>query len=200
MWKLLLLTAPLLCAQDASMICSNNASTQAQAAQGPAGVSAVLKVSAADDYSRNMHTCMAKYQLLVQADPAGAAGESEILSSDGDWGRRLSIHLDGYSKDGKRVFGIFSEEGRASSTKLFEYDTATKAVKLVELGKDLSRLRGLKCGTSFAVGGTSETGAVVLEPNSTDQCHTKYRWLVGPSGSLKNLAPGTAITGLYSAK
>jgi len=200
MWKLLLLSASLLSAQETSMECVNNGALETQSVPGPGGVAAVLKVSAADDYSKNTHDCMAKYQLLVRPTGDGPVIATELLSSNGNWGRKLGAHLDGYSQDGKRVFGIFSEGGRAPSTTLFDYDAATSRVKLVDLKKDLSRLQGLKCGTTFAIAGTTETGAIVLEPNTTDQCQSKYHWTIDPSsGVMQRLAPGKTIVDLYKA-
>src|SRR5260370_27405237 len=104
MWKLFLVGASLLSAQETSVECTNPRSAQTPAVRGPAGVSAVLKVSGVDDHSKNSHDCMAQYQLSVLPDGGGEAVVADILTSYGEWGRKPSLPLDGFTQDGNQVF------------------------------------------------------------------------------------------------
>jgi len=179
------------------MTCASS-SVQTQEVTGPGGVTVVMKVSGTDDYSKNTHDCMAKFQLLMQAVSNGPVKTVDVMASDGPWGRKLGIRLDGFSGDGKRILGIYSEHGRSPETMLFDYDVASGKVTLVSLAKDVSRLNGIKCGTGFAVAGTTEMGAVVIEPDSTDKCQSNFHWVVtSAAGALKLLPKGKEITGLY---
>ncbi len=197
-------------ALEASIHCGNIATwrgAQTSVARGPAGSSAVLKV-----YSENENdhgSCGAEYELLVLPANGGTPGASQLMSSVADWGRTLSVHLDGFSQDGKRVFGILSEGGKYSFTKLFDEDIASGtvprfpttgvALKFVELTKYLTRLRAIKCGATFAVAGTTETGAIVIEPNTTNNCRSNYHWLLDPKTGHPQLLPqGKPIVGLYN--
>ena len=155
----------------------------------------MVKISAEDDHSKDSHDCMAEYKLVIQ--PAGAAPVStDILSSDGDWGRKVSVHLAGFSSDGKQVFGILSEGGRAPSTMIFRYHSADQPVELLDLKKALKQMAAAKCGTSAAVSGTTDSGAIVLESAPATQCST--HWLLDPAtNSVHQLGPGKSVQALF---
>jgi hypothetical protein len=51
---------------------ANIAATETLAVRGPAGASAVLKVSTAHDHSKNSHDCNADYKLVVTPATGGA--------------------------------------------------------------------------------------------------------------------------------
>src|ERR1700739_4573160 len=91
MLPLILLVASLLPAQQASMECvdtgANIAATETQAVSGANGATAVLKVSTADDHSKNSHECNADYKLVVTPANGGAPVEAGFLALDGDCGR-----------------------------------------------------------------------------------------------------------------
>jgi hypothetical protein len=195
MLLLLLLSASLLSAQEASLECSNTATAQTPSVRGPAGLTAIVKISAEDDHSKDSHDCMAEYKLVVQ--PAGAASVStDILSSDGEWGRKLKVHLEGFSPDGKQAFGILSEGGRAPSSMIFRYRSADQPVELLDLRKALKQMAAAKCGTSAAVAGTTDSGAIVLESEPATQCG--IRWLFDPaSQALRRLSQGQSIHALF---
>ena len=68
---------------------------------GLGGVVAVLKVHSEDDHNKNWHQCEANYtlQIVLPDGRDGAAGlipPMGFTSSVGEWGRRLSVHLDGF--------------------------------------------------------------------------------------------------------
>jgi hypothetical protein len=155
----------------------------------------MVKISAADDRSKDSHDCMAEYKLVVQ--PAGAAPVStDILSSDGDWGRKLKVRLDGFSLNGKQVFGILSEGGRAPSAMIFRYRSADQPVELLDLKQALKQMAAAKCGTSAAIAGTTDSGAIVLESVPTTQCG--IRWVLDPaSQALRRLPQGQSVHALF---
>jgi hypothetical protein len=164
------------------MECSNNASTHSKTVSGPAGVIAVLRVDSADDHSKNSHDCMADYSLLIT--PSDGMGTDRFFASDGDWGRTLSVHLDGFSRDGKHVFGIISEGGKFSFAMVFDYDKTAHHAEVINVQKALTHLRAAKCGTAYVVAGTTDAGAIVLEPNTASNCRVDHRWLVDRTGKL----------------
>jgi hypothetical protein len=196
MWKVFLLAVSLHGAQGQSMECSNNASTHSRKVSGPAGVSAVLRVDSADDHSKNSHDCMADYSLLIS--PSDGMDTGRFFASDGEWGRTLSVHLDGFSRDGKHIFGIISEGGKFSFAMVLDYDKTAHHAEVINVQKALTLLKSAKCGTAFAVAGTT-TGAIVLEPNTPSNCRVDHRWLVDRTGKLETLAQDSAILSLYKA-
>ena len=114
---------------------------------------------------RTSHDCIAQYQLAVQPDGGGAAVVADILTSYGDLGRKLSLHLDGFTPDGKRVFGSMSESGRAPDSTLFDYHTADGKVQLFDIAKARRQIPASKCGTEVAVSGTTDAGDIVIGPD-----------------------------------
>jgi hypothetical protein len=196
MLLLLLLSVSLLSAQEASLDCSNIATAQTQPVRGPAGVSAVVKVATEDDHSKDSHDCMAEYKLVVQPAGSGQPVISDILSSDGDWGRKVSVRLDGFSSDGKQVFGILSEGGHTPATIVFNYHADDQQVELHNMNKALQQIAAAKCGMSATVAGTTDSGAIVLESSRATQCGT--RWLFDPaSHGLHRLPLGQSVHALF---
>jgi hypothetical protein len=106
-----------------------------------------------------------------------------IMSSDGEWGRRLSIRLDGFLRDGKTVFGAFAEAGETPGATLFRYHTTDGSVQLVDLTRTLTKVVAAKCLATVVVAGATETGAIVLEEHPTKQCGGNYRWVLEPATS-----------------
>jgi hypothetical protein len=200
MLPIILLTAFLLQTQEASMTCVDTgakiATTQTQQVQGPGGVGAVLRVSSADDHSKNSHDCSADYQLVVGGG-AGAPKVVDLLTSDGDYNRTMTLRLFGFSQDGKRVFGIFSEGGKYPSTALFDYPTADGSVQLIDLRQQFGNSSLAKCGSAFEVIGTAGTDGIVLELSSSSQCPTG-RWLLdAKSDKPQRLSQNASIQNLY---
>ena len=107
----------------------------------------------------------------------------------------MSLSLDGFSQDGKQIFGIISESGTFPLVTLFDYNTTSDEVGLVDLKKMSKRLKAAGCGQSLAVAGTTEAGEVVLEPRQP--CASSDRWLLDPNGEPRSLAKGRVINGLY---
>ena len=194
-WMLFLLDASLLFAQEASLDCSAIAAAQTQPLRGPAGLTALVKISAEDDHSKDSHDCMAEYKLVVQ--PQGrAAVITDILSSDGDWGRKLHARLDGFSLDGKQVFGILSEAGPGPSAMIFRYHTASQQIELLDLKKALKQMAAAKCAGAAAVVGTTDSGSIVVESTPRSQCGIS--WLFDPaSQTLRRLPQSQSVHTLF---
>jgi hypothetical protein len=179
--------------------CATPRTAQTPAVRGPAGASAVLKVSFVDDHSKHSHDCVAQYQLALQQDGGGAAMAADILTSYGDLGRKLSLRLDGFTPDGKRVFGSISESGRAPDSTLFDYNTADGKVQLFDIAKARRQIPVSKCGPEFAVSGTTDTGDIVIGPDPPGRCAN--RWLFDPASTmLRKLPEGKAVVALFSAQ
>jgi hypothetical protein len=199
MLLLILLAAALAPSQQASLECANIASAQTEPVAGPAGASAVFKLTTEDDHSKNSHLCNAEYQLLI----SGAAGTPhvvDVLTSNGDWGRSLSLHLSGFSQDGKRVFGIFTEGGKYPLTMVFDSHASDEIAQLIDITKQFKSIMSADCSASFEVIGTTPPGAIVLELNSAKPCGSSRRWLVDSSGKKPQpLSQGTAVSPLYNA-
>ena len=205
MLPLILLAASLLHSQQASMECvdtgANIAATETQAVRGPRGATAVLKVSTADDHSKNSHDCMADYKLVVTPATGSAPVEVDFLSSDGDYGRTLSLRLAGFSQDGKRVLGILAEGGKYSTTFLFDYHVGDAQAPIVDLQAQFKRVAPPGCNQTLEVIGTTANGAIVLESNSEKACGSSRRWLVDAAGSKAQPLPqSSAILALYELK
>ncbi|HXP81546.1 MAG TPA: hypothetical protein VN976_16690 [Verrucomicrobiae bacterium] len=204
MLPLILLAASLLLSQQASMECVDTgatvAATETQAVRGPDGAAAVLKVSTADDHSKNSHECNADYKLVVTPANGGAPVEADFLASDGDYGRTLSLRLAGFSQDGKRLLGILAEGGKYSTTLLFDYHAGGGPVQIVDLKMQFARVAPPGCGQTLGIIGTTASGAIVMESNSEKACGPNRRWLVSAAGSKAQPLPqGASILSLYES-
>ena len=187
---------------SASMNCTSIASVHTREVpgplSGPEAVVAFLRIYSEDDHGKNSHACEAEYQLMIVPFTGGSASIVRLLSSNGDWNRGLSVHLDGFSLDGKSIFGIISEEGRYPIISFFSYDFASRKSELIDLKREIKSLKAAKCGTTFSVAGTTETGAIVLEPRTTDQCRESHRWVLdSATGELQPLQQPKPFEGLY---
>jgi hypothetical protein len=201
----ILLALSLLPSQQASTHCVDTgieiASSQTQPLRGTAGVAAVFKVSTADDHSKNPHDCNAEYQLLVTHARTGAPVVVDLHTSDADYDRIISLRTDVFSQDGKQLFEIFSEGGKYPATTLFEYSAAEGQVRLIDLRKQFAHMIAAKCGTTFEVIGTTETGAIAVQLDSAEKCSPNNRSLVNPaSGRPQPLPKGASILSLYKSK
>jgi hypothetical protein len=203
MLSFFLVAASLLTSQQASTRCvdsgTTSASTETRVVRGPSGATAVLKVSTADDHSKNSHECNAEYQLIVTRVAGGAPVVVDLLMADDDYGRNLSLRLDGFSRDGKQILGIISESSKRTSTFLFDYDTTNGNVRLVDLKLEFVGTLSSSCSSAVGVIGTTETGAIVLELNSEKYCGAVRRWVIGTaSDKPRPLPQGTSIQGLIN--
>jgi hypothetical protein len=202
MLLLFFLLGSLLSGEDAagSMACTGIASIHTREVLGPKAVFAFLRIYSEDDHFKALHACMAEYQLVILPFRGGAAESVPLLSADGDWDRPLSVHLDGFSQDGKRIFGTLSEGGTDPFTKLFDYDRATRKSTIVDLKKALARLRAVKCGRALAVAGTTESGALVVQPRTAEPCRSQHRWVLdATTGDVQSLPPGKSVVERYNA-
>jgi hypothetical protein len=183
------------------MTCRNVASVQTQPTRGPAGTSAVLKVSSEDDHGKNTHLCEADYQLLITRASESEPVVQTLLSSDDAWDRKISIRLDGFSHDGKIIFGVLSESGiNAPSETLFEYDTTDSKVRLFDLQKQIRTIVRPNCPATADVSGTARDGAPVIELSFANDCAPRSRWLLDSrSGRLQQLDKATAVIDLFSS-
>lgn len=205
MLPLILLAASLLPAQQASMECvdtgAQTATAETQPVRGPGGTSAVLKVASTDDHSKNSHECWADYQLLVTPAHGGSPVTVDLDSSDGDWGRSLSLLLAGFSNDGQHVVGILAEGGKSPVALLFDYNTGSGQVQLVDLKMPFAHILAANCRQTLIVIGMTKAGGIVMESSSEKVCGPGRRWVVDPAGSkAQPLSPGTLILGLYESK
>lgn len=201
MLPLILLASSLVPVHQVSLECTNTAAIQTQPVSGPGGIAAMFKVSTEDDHSKNSHLCTATYQLLLVSGAGGAPHVVDVLTSDDDYNRSLSLRLSGFSQDGKRVLGIFSEGGKHPFTTLFDYHTSDGKVELIDITAQFAPIMAENCISTLEVAGTTETGAIVLELDSANQCGSSRHWLVDSSGSRpQRLAQGTPILDLYNLK
>jgi len=200
MLPLIMLAAWLGSAQTVSFECANNESTQSQPLDGPGGLSAVVKVSSADDHSKNSHLCSAEYQLVLSSDSGNGPRVADVLTSDDDWERELSLRLSGFSEDGKRVLGTLSERGKHSLTMVFDYHMGEGVARLVDLQEKFGA-RIARCAAKIEVIGLTESGGIVIEVTSAKPGTVAGRWLVDSSArKAQRLPPGARVVSLYGNK
>jgi hypothetical protein len=120
-----------------------------------------------------------------------------FMNSIAEWGRRLSVYLDAFSRDGQHIFGVISEGGQYSSVHVFDFKRGGPHVEIT-IQQGLSHLKAVNCGTSFAVAGTTNAGEIVLEPNTANQCRTGHRWILEKTGKLRDATKENSFLTLYS--
>jgi hypothetical protein len=186
--------------QQASLTCSNIATAQTQPVRGPAGTVAVLKVSTEDDHSKDSHSCMADYQLVITRDSTSKPELAELFLSDSDWGRSLSLQLSGFSHDGKRILGIVAEGGATPMQQVFDYSTDDGLVRSFDLPKLAGHLTTKKCLMNTQIIDTSENGAIVIQLRSGKYCAHTSRWLLNSQkGPLRRVPKKALVVELYGA-
>jgi hypothetical protein len=199
MLPLILFAASLLSAPQAVMTCANPAQTETQPVRGPAGASAVLKVSSTDDASKDSHECNANYK-LVFTPPGGSPIEADVITSDGEYGRSLTARLAGFSRDGKHVLGILFEGEKNGATILFDYHAGDEVAQIADLRTEFARIAPAGCIQTLGVIGMTASGAIVVESSSDHACGASRRWLVDPSrAKAQPLPQGATILALYES-
>jgi hypothetical protein len=184
---------------EVSMECAANSAKETKPVIGPRGLSATLIVASDDDHSKESHDCSSGYHIRAQPDPGLKDQPYDgFFGNDAGWSRMLSGKLYGISQDGTSVFGAASETGAHAFTIIFAYQIQTGSHVEVDVTKKLRLLKLVKCGSSFAVIGTTTGGRMVIEPATVDRCHTKFRWSENPKTcSLQRLHANAPITPLY---
>jgi hypothetical protein len=172
-----LLVASLVALPQALTTCQNAATVNTQSVTGP-NATAVLRVSAEDDDAKDTHLCMADYQLLITSSDGSRSAPVEVLSSDNDWGRNISIQLSGFSHDGKRILGIVREGGNTPVEQVFDYNTDDGTVRLFDLIKLVAHRAPSHCLASAEILGTTESGAILSRLSTGKHCTNSHRWLL----------------------
>lgn len=185
--------------RSTTLECTNPGAAQTSSVTGPRGVTAVLRVETEDDHSKESHDCMADYELEIAN--GGDGRTADILSSDDEFGRRISARLYGFSQDGRRLIGIMSEGGKDATTALFDYHIDGGEARLVDLGKMFLPTVTEKCSEGFDAVGTTADGVIVVELAASKDCGAGGRWAVDTDGSEpKKISGRTKIIPFYGAK
>lgn len=183
--------------QPAYTNCGNSAVLQSPAVYGPGESKAVLRISAEDDHAKETHLCMADYKLEI-THAADQPQTVELMSSDNEWGRKISIGLSGFSADGQKIFGKFSEGGSAPVEQMFEYDTDDGNVRFFELGTLAAHIASPKCIAKAQVIGTTAKGAIAIRMDTGKNCDRWSRWqLSSVRGPLQRLPKHATVQSLY---
>jgi hypothetical protein len=141
---------------------------------------------------------MADYKLEITRN-SDKPHEADLLSSDNDWGRKISLQLGGFSHDGKQVIGMFSEGGSAPVKQVFEYNTDDDSTRLFDLRKLAAGLKPEKCLVNAQIMGTLESGAIVIGLRSGKDCMRSSQWsLNSVNGPMHHLPKHAAVLQLYS--
>lgn len=186
--------------QPTSVTCGNSAVAQTQAARGPNSASAVLKVSSEDDHAKDTHLCMADYKLEITRNSDQPRAQ-ELMMSDSDWSRKISIQLFGFTNDGKKVLGMFSEGGSSPTQQVFEYDTDDDSTRVFDLRKLAASLKPEKCLINAQIMGTLKSGAIVVQLRSGKNCARSGEWLLNSvNGPMQRLRKRAAVEELYTAR
>jgi len=184
--------------QKASATCQNSSVVQTLAVHGPDGATAVFKVSSEDDRAKDTHLCMADYQLVITRS-SDQPQTVDLLTSDNDWGRNISIQLSGFSHDGKRILGIFSESGSSPTQQIFEYTADDGSVQLFDLLKLDAHHTPARCLANANVMGTLDNGAIAIRLSSGKHCDNWGHWLLtSVNVPVQHLSKHASVEDLYS--
>lgn len=185
-------------APQASTTCGNSSVSQTQPVHGPSHF-ATLKVSSEDDHAKNTHLCMADYQLLIAARSSDKPQVVELLTSDNDWNRPVSIQLSGFSHDGKRILGMLSEGGANPVKQVFDYNTDDGLVRIFDLMRLAAHRAPAKCLSTAAITGTTDDG-ILIRLNLDKNCTHSSLWILNSeSGPLQPLRKHVSVQALYSS-
>ncbi len=196
------------------MLCAEDSKTMTKAVAGPNGMTAALSIESHDDYNKDSHLCEVHYSLVLTTS-GGKTAVKKIgyFISDGLWGRELAGRLDGFSAAGDQVVGAIYESAEPppqwdgpveppvdppmALNILFSYDKL-HGNRGLSPSNALSLLESLGCGKSVHVIGTIGATGMVVEPDTEDPCHGKYRWSISADDTpLIALPPGARFVPLY---
>ncbi len=199
--RLLFLLFAVSAAMGQSINCLNNVTVESRPRAGPDGAIGILVVHSEDDHGKNTHLCMSMYSLRILLTDghdaaAGLIPAMGFFGSDGEWGRRLSIHFDGFSTDGDHLFGVLSEGGKYSFATVFDFRRDGSHSE-IQIRDGSAGLRAARCGTSFAVAGRTFRGELVLQPNTADRCGSEHYWTLDPKGNLRIMKQDEAFERLF---
>lgn len=195
----ILLITSLAALQPTLTTCQNAATVKTQSVAGP-NATAVLKVSSEDDHAKDTHLCMADYQLVITRADGPQPPPVDVLSSDNDWGRNISVQLSGFSHDGKRILGIVREGGTTPVQQVFDYNTDDGTVRLFDLIKLVGHRAPTRCLASAEILGTTESGAIVSRLSTGKHCTNSSRWLLNSVyGPMRPASKHTTILELYKS-
>jgi hypothetical protein len=197
----LLLAGSFLFAPHTTLPCANSAIAQTSPISGPKGIAAVLTISSEDDHDKNTHLCTAEYKLAITRDPQSAPTSADLLSSDGDWERGLSAQLNGFSEDGTKVFGTFSETGDTPMYQVFEYNIDDGSTRLFDLSKQVAQRSSKKCHPAIQVIGTAENDVIAIALVFPPHCPHTSRWLLtSEHARLRPIPRHASVRELYALK
>jgi hypothetical protein len=125
----------------------------------------------------------------------------DLLTTDDDWDRTLSLTLSGFAHDGKRVFGVLRENGHYPAMVLFAYNIDDRQVQLIDLKKQFAHVLPRGCNPTFEVVGTTVAGAIVVALSSDNSSKVDGHWQIDPSGSSAHRLPQSAsVENLFEAR
>lgn len=175
------------------MHCSSPGSVEARAIRGPHDERVIVKISSSDDASKETHLCMADYQLVITQSAESQPKEVDLLSSDGDWDRPLSVELSGFSHDAARILGIILEGGPTPTRELFDYRIDQGNVRIADLSPQIARLAPAHSAVDPTIVGTTEDNAIVIELMSPNHSSPDTRWLLDSRDKLHKLSDNSAV-------
>ena len=87
------------------------------------------------------------------------------------------------------MFGVLTEGCKYPSTMLFNYDTVSGKVQLIDLKKQFAQVVTAGCQTS----------GIVIKLSSAKPCASNGLWVLGPTGnSVSRLQLGTPFQSLFN--
>jgi len=139
------------------------------------GTRFTMRVSADDDHVLTGHGCRAEFTIAVQP-PTGAPIENQPESSDGAWGRLITIDLNGFDNHDTTAVGILHEAEQQnpeqSMTDIFLVDLSAAQWASYNLDQPFRKKLTSDCIAKLAVVGTTAKYEVVVATSNAPNCPT----------------------------
>jgi hypothetical protein len=147
-----------------------------------AGFTAVLKMHGDDDHRKNTHLCEAEYSLQITTPEKGLRQPFSWTISDGDWDRPIALQVEGFSRDGRHVFLLISDDKYPGEVEAWNYDMLTDSLSSdVSLDSHFTRRLSRACATTLHIVGISPAGLMVLGTRMKDSCDRTRLWQLSPN-------------------
>ena len=178
----LLLSSPI---QSAGTVVTTCSTRDAETApfRSSAGFTAVLKMHGEDDHGKNTHLCEADYTLQITAPGKAPRPPVSWAGSDSDWDRPIVFQVEGFSRDGRHVFLLISEDKYPGEVEAVDYDMLADSMSSdVHLDAHFVHRLSRACAATLHIVGTSlQTGRMVLGTSRKDGCAGTSLWQLSPN-------------------
>jgi hypothetical protein len=152
--------------------------------QSPAGAVVLMKAHSQDFHEKGAHLCTSSYSFEVTGSPGQPIQGLSFGGATSEWDRAISIHIDGFSPDGKLVYFLAVEGGEHPRLWAYSFDLSTtgegREGRWLQLAISSMRSIPPECIMTLRFAGLSSDKWFVLATSEDNGCPTTQFWKLWP--------------------